>query len=41
MKEDNTITFQNSKYEISYIKSVIKLKEELEITPELNDLLTD
>ena len=35
------ILFQNHKYEISYIKSVIKLKEELIITPELNDLLTD
>ena len=35
------ILFQNHKYEISYIKSVIKLKEELIITPELTDLLTD
>ena len=39
--KEKTILFQNSEYEISYIRSVIKLKEELIITPELNDLLTD
>jgi|6_EtaG_2_1085325.scaffolds.fasta_scaffold253685_2 hypothetical protein len=41
MNNEELISFQNSKYEISYIRSVIKLKEDGEITPELNDLLTD
>ena len=41
MTNDEIVHFHSVKYEISYIRSVIKFKEELEITPELNDLLTD
>ena len=39
MNNEELISFQNSKYEISYIRSVIKLKEDGEITPELNDFI--
>ena len=41
MNNEELVRFQNSEYGISYIKSIIKLKEDGEITPELNDLLTN